>query len=70
MSTNMIIMLSPQVKLKPVWPCCTVTSDRHAEGETPNKATEKRHKETLTRTSQDYKQQQSINPDAASYFQD
>ncbi len=31
----------------PVWPCCTVTSDRHAEGETPNKPTEKRNKETL-----------------------
>lgn len=50
MSTNMILHLSLQVKLKPVWPCCTVTSDRHAEGETPNIPTEERNKETLQRS--------------------
>lgn len=47
MSTNMIAHLSLQVKLKPVWPCCNATSDRHAEGETPNIPTEKSNKETL-----------------------
>lgn len=36
-----------QVGLNPVWLCCVVTSDRHAEGETPNKPTENHHKETL-----------------------
>lgn len=28
--------LSPQVKLKPMPPCSTATSDRHAEGRAPN----------------------------------
>lgn len=46
MSTNTAPHLSLRVKRKPVWPCCTVTSDRHAEGETPNIPTEKRNKET------------------------
>ena len=46
MSTNMIHYQSPKVKLNPAWPCCTATSDRHTEGETPNKPTENIHKET------------------------
>lgn len=50
MSTHMILHLSPQVKLKPVRPLCTVTSDRHAEGETPNIPTSQRNNETLQST--------------------
>lgn len=46
MSTNTIVHQWLRFKLKSVFPCCTLTSDRHAEEETPNKATEKRNKET------------------------
>lgn len=47
MSTNMILHLSLQVTAAPVWLCGMMTSDCHAEGETPNTATEEGHKETL-----------------------
>lgn len=42
----MILHQRLRLKLKSVWPCCTMTPDRHAEEETPNKATEKDNKET------------------------
>lgn len=72
MSTNMSPHLSLQVKLKLVRPCCTVTSDRHAEGQNPKytnrkDATKKPH--NPQRTSQVHKHYSSINPDAASYLQ-
>lgn len=60
-----------QVRLNPVWLCRVVTSDRHAEGETPNKPTETHthHKKTLQFSPYFLSSKTPANPDVASYFQ-
>lgn len=54
-STNTTPLLCLQVKLEPVWPCCTATSDRHAEGETLNMPTQNGNKETLKSSTEVHK---------------
>lgn len=59
--------LSPRVKLKLVWLCSTVTSDRHGEGQIPNTPTGAGNKETRL-TSQVPKQKHTIDSKATSKF--